>query len=69
MSELCGAVALAQLEKLGATVVRRRLLAAKLDERLRDLVGIEVPRVDPRAEHVYWKYCIRVETNARSRAA
>jgi perosamine synthetase len=61
MSELCGAVALAQLEKLGATVVRRRLLAAKLDERLRDLAGIEVPRVDPRAEHVYWKYCIRVD--------
>ncbi|HEY1654289.1 MAG TPA: DegT/DnrJ/EryC1/StrS family aminotransferase [Candidatus Tumulicola sp.] len=61
MSELCGAVALAQLEKLEAAVVRRRMLAAKLDARLRDLAGVEVPQVDPRAEHVYWKYCIRVD--------
>lgn len=61
MSELCGAVALAQLEKLEAAVERRRSLAERLDTALRDIDGIETPQVDPRAEHVYWKYCIRVD--------
>jgi dTDP-4-amino-4,6-dideoxygalactose transaminase len=61
MSELCGAVALAQLEKLEAAVSRRRMLAGQLDAKLRGLDGVEVPQVDRRAEHVYWKYCIRVD--------
>lgn len=61
LSELCGAVALAQLEKLEYVVRRRRQLARRLDALLRDLDGVEVPVVDPRAEHVYWKYCIRID--------
>ena len=61
MSELCGAVALAQLEKLEAAVSRRRMLAGQLDAKLRGLDGVELPQADPRAEHVYWKYCIRID--------
>lgn len=61
MSELCGAVALAQLERLEAAVSRRRLLAGQLDAKLRGLDGVEIPQADPRAEHTYWKYCIRID--------
>jgi perosamine synthetase len=61
MSELCGAVAVAQLEKLERVVARRQVLAERLDALLHDVEGVETPQVDPRAEHVYWKYCIRVD--------
>jgi perosamine synthetase len=61
MSELCGAVAVAQLEKLEQVVARRQVLAERLNALLADIEGVEIPYTDPRAEHVYWKYCIRVD--------
>ncbi len=64
MSELCGAVGLAQLEKLEAVVERRKLLARRLDAQLEGVPGVETPQVDAQAEHVYWKYCIRVDERA-----
>jgi dTDP-4-amino-4,6-dideoxygalactose transaminase len=63
MSELQGAVMVAQLPKL-AGVVRARIEAAdKLTAQLRDLRGIETPTVYPKATHTYWKYCLRVDPN------
>jgi perosamine synthetase len=61
MSELQGAVGVAQLEKLEAAVARRISLANKLTSSLRGVSGIETPAVRPGARHVYWKYCIRVD--------
>ncbi|HVA37830.1 MAG TPA: DegT/DnrJ/EryC1/StrS family aminotransferase [Candidatus Dormibacteraeota bacterium] len=61
MSELCGAVAVAQLEKLDAVVERRIELAADLTERLSGLPGVSAPFVGPKSRHTYWKYCIRVD--------
>ena len=61
MSELCGAVGLAQLDKLEAVVERRKALARQLDKQLEGLPGVEIPWADSRADHVYWKYCIRVD--------
>jgi dTDP-4-amino-4,6-dideoxygalactose transaminase len=61
MSELQGAVALAQLPKLRGVVEQRRRLASRLTNHLRDLPGIEVPVAALGAEHVYWKYCIMVD--------
>jgi dTDP-4-amino-4,6-dideoxygalactose transaminase len=60
MSELQGAVALAQLEKLDAGVEQRRAAAARLSESLSGLEGIETPWVHPDNEHTYWRYCLRV---------
>jgi perosamine synthetase len=61
MSELQGAVALAQLPKL-ADVVRQRIrMAARLSRQLADLPGVEVPSPPPAAQHVYWKYCLMVD--------
>lgn len=59
MSELCGSVAVAQLAKLERAVLRRRELAAQLNARLNGVAGIIPPVVSPKAEHSYWKYCIR----------
>ncbi len=61
MSELQGAVAVAQLDKLEAGVETRRRLAARLTGRLSGVGGIACPRVAPEAEHTYWRYCLRVD--------
>jgi len=61
MSELHGAVAVAQLPKLDAVVQSRITAAARLTERLRGLRGIVTPRVSPRSVHTYWKYCLQVD--------
>ena len=60
MSELCGAVAVAQLDKLEHAVMRRRRLAARLTHELRDVPDIITPTIYDGAEHSYWKYCIRI---------
>lgn len=59
MSELCGSVACAQLEKLPGIVARRRELADVLTAQLQGLDGIIPPIAYAGAEHVYWKYCVR----------
>lgn len=61
LSELQGAVAGAQLHKLTWVARRRRELAEQLTERLRDLEGIEVPRVADGDECTWWKYALRVD--------
>jgi dTDP-4-amino-4,6-dideoxygalactose transaminase len=61
LSELQGAVAVAQLAKLEDVVHKRRAAADKLTRALRGLPGIETPRVNPQNVHTYWKYCLRVD--------
>ena len=62
LSELQGAVALAQLEKLEGSVRQRQRMAARLTGLLQGVPGIETPWVAPGNEHVYWKYCLRVDS-------
>lgn len=62
MSELQGAVALAQLDKLDGSVRQRQQMATRLTDLLHDVPGIETPWVAPGNEHVYWKYCLRVDS-------
>lgn len=61
MSELQGAVALAQLGKLGAGVCRRIAMADLLTERLAAVDGVDGPLVRPGDVHTYWKYGLRVD--------
>jgi perosamine synthetase len=63
MSELQGAVALGQLQKLRHSAEIRSLRAAELTERIRDIRGITPFPVYRGATNVYWKYCLLVDAN------
>ncbi|MBW8875093.1 MAG: DegT/DnrJ/EryC1/StrS family aminotransferase [Acidobacteria bacterium] len=62
LSELQGAVALAQLPRLAAFVARRIANAARLTAALRNLPGIGAPQVRPESVHAYWRFCLRVDS-------
>lgn len=62
MCELQGAVALAQLSKLKTVVQKRQATAKKLTAQLQNLKGVETPWVSADHTHVYWKYCLRVDS-------
>ena len=63
MTELQGAVAVAQLDKLEDAVDRRIALAEELTATLAGLPGISTPLVQPCDVHSYWKYCLRVDAD------
>jgi perosamine synthetase len=69
MSELQGAVAAAQLPKLAGIVERRRLRADQMTAKLQGLAGITPPYHDPRNQPVYWKYCLRVDSQTIAEGA
>jgi perosamine synthetase len=61
MTELQGAVALAQLRKLDSIISRRQSWCGRLTKRLKDLPGLQLPVVQERGTHSYWFYMMRVE--------
>lgn len=61
LSELQGAVAVAQLGKLDEVVRIRRERAEQLSQLLSGIVGLEVPYVAPTDECTWWKYALRVD--------
>ena len=63
MSELQGAVALAQLNKLEDVVASRTRLADSLTTKLSGLAGISTPTVTQDSSHTYWKYCLNVDAS------
>ena len=63
MTELQGAVALAQLKKLDDFVARRVEVATLLSDALRWLPGIYPPKTVSGSAHVYWRYPIHVESD------
>jgi dTDP-4-amino-4,6-dideoxygalactose transaminase len=63
MSEIQGAVALGQLEKLDASAGNRERCASELTAKIRGIRGIEPFPVAPNARNVYWKYCLIVDPN------
>ena len=63
MSELCGAVAAAQLGKLDCVVEARTKAASYLSEKLHGIPGVDTPWTDLRAVHTFWKYCLRIDSN------
>ena len=62
MSELQGAVALAQLGKLESSVKHRQEMAMRLTNALERVPGIAPPWVHPDNHHVFWRYVVRVDT-------
>lgn len=64
LSELQGAVALAQVGKLRDNVRTRQERAERLTVRLGAIEGLEPSPVRAGDEHVYWRYAVRVDQNA-----
>ena len=62
MSELQGAVALAQLEKLEALIDHRVSLATHLSDRLEGLASVRTPKTREGDRHVFWRYCLHIDT-------
>ena len=56
LSELQGAVALAQLDKISQFNARRRELVARLEDELRDTPGVRLAHVYPDTKPNYWLY-------------
>ena len=63
LTELQGAVAVAQLAKLGGVVESRRARADELTRQLIGIPGIETPEIGEGCSHTYWKYCLNVDPN------
>jgi dTDP-4-amino-4,6-dideoxygalactose transaminase len=61
LSELQGAVALAQLDKLDRSVKSRVDMAYRLTETIGDIDGIEPPFVGEADVHSFWRYAVTVD--------
>lgn len=64
MTELQGAVALAQLRKVDGVVAARREVAARLDACLSDLPGLRPPRARGGDRVTYWLYPVHYDAAA-----
>lgn len=61
MTELVGAVGLAQLEKVRAAIETRSLLGRRMSQLIREIPFVRPAPVTPGGEHSYWLYPIYVE--------
>lgn len=61
MTDLQGAVALAQLRKLETMVANRRKMAELLSQLLNGVEGLHLPKVTSGGIHTYWRYCLRID--------
>ena len=61
LSELQGAVALAQLNKLSVGVKRRIELATRLSNALDGLPGLTTPKTASTARNVFWRYPVLID--------
>lgn len=61
LSELQGAVALAQMDKLSIGVKRRIEMAVRLSKALEGLPGLTTPQTAATARNVYWRYPVLID--------
>jgi dTDP-4-amino-4,6-dideoxygalactose transaminase len=61
MTELQGAVALAQLHKVHSVVDNRIETAEMLTDLISNVPGVGTPAITPNSKHVYWKYPLRID--------
>jgi len=62
ISELQGAVAVAQLDKLQSVVDRRVATARDLTMLIAGLDGLKTPQFAADSVHTFWKYCLNVDS-------
>ncbi|MFN0171755.1 MAG: DegT/DnrJ/EryC1/StrS family aminotransferase [Bryobacteraceae bacterium] len=64
MTELQGAVALAQLQQVRAIVERRNALGTRLDRQLGEIQGIHPQTTPPGCRHTYFLYLFRLDPDS-----
>jgi perosamine synthetase len=64
MTEMQGAVALAQLERLAEFTERRRMLSGRLSEHLSEVDGITLQPIAPGSKHSYFLYLFKIDVEA-----
>ncbi|BCM90095.1 GDP-perosamine synthase [Abditibacteriota bacterium] len=64
MTELAGAVALAQLDRVEGVVRDRQQSANAFLDKIADIPGVSSQLVSPRAQNVFWKVTLRIEPEA-----
>src|SRR5206468_7725617 len=69
MTELQGAVALAQLRKLDSIISRCQSWCGRLTKRLTGLPGLNLSIVQERGAHSYWFYMMRVDKDSLGASA
>ncbi len=67
MTELQGAVALAQLQKVDTIIGKRREIAAQLDACISDLPGLRTPQYHPADLVSYWLYPVHYDERVFNR--
>lgn len=60
MSDLSGAVALAQLRKVESIIARRRQRAGQLIRELEGVEGVAPPSIPPEVKHSFWLFMLRL---------
>jgi dTDP-4-amino-4,6-dideoxygalactose transaminase len=68
MTDIQGAIGLAQMRRLDGILAQRRRLAQRYHQRLAAVEGVEVPREPEGYTHTYQSYCVRLRPGARDRA-
>jgi perosamine synthetase len=68
MTDIQGAIGLAQMRRLDGILAERRRLARRYHERLAAVDGVEVPGEPEGYTHTYQSYCVRVRRGARDHA-
>lgn len=61
MTEMQGAVALAQLERLAEFTERRHMLGTRLSEQVAEVEGITLQTVAPHSKHSYFLYLFKID--------
>ena len=61
MTELQGAVALAQLQRLPEMLQQRVAMAERLSAAVEGMAGVAPPAMVPGSNHTYWRYALRVD--------
>ena len=61
MTELQGAVALAQLRKLPDNLQQRVAMVQRLNAAIADVPGVYAPAITEGSNHTYWRYALRVD--------
>lgn len=61
-SDVLAAIGVAQLEKRGEIIGRRRELAARYDDLVADVEGVDPPMEKDQGRHTYQSYCVYIET-------